>query len=41
MDRGVFVSRVDADNTTLAELLTRYLKEITPLTGSQLWLMEI
>ena len=30
MDRGVFVSRVEADNTTLAELLTRYLKEITP-----------
>jgi integrase len=30
MDRGVFVSRVEADNTTLAELLNRYLKEITP-----------
>jgi len=30
MDRGVFVSRVEADNTTLGELLTRYLKEITP-----------
>jgi hypothetical protein len=30
MDRGVFLSRVEADKTTLAELLTRYLKEITP-----------
>ena len=30
MDKGNFVSRVEAENTTLAELLTRYLKEITP-----------
>jgi hypothetical protein len=30
MDRGVFVNRIEAENTTLAELLTRYLKEITP-----------
>ncbi|MCH9798436.1 MAG: hypothetical protein K0U18_02805 [Betaproteobacteria bacterium] len=30
MDNGNFVSRVEAENTTLAELLTRYLKEITP-----------
>ena len=30
MDKGAFVNRVEADNTTLAELLTRYLKEITP-----------
>jgi len=30
IDRGVFVSRVEADNTTLAELLNRYLKEIRP-----------
>ena len=30
MDRGVFVSRVEADNTALAALLHLYLKEITP-----------
>ena len=30
IDKGNFVSRVEAENTTLAELLTRYLKEITP-----------
>ena len=30
MDRGVFVSRVEAESTTLAELLDRYENEITP-----------
>ena len=30
MDRGVFVSRAEAENTTLAEALTRYAQEITP-----------
>ena len=30
MDRGVFVSRVEADSTTLADLLDRYRHEITP-----------
>ena len=30
MDRGVFVSRVEAEGTTLAELLARYQREITP-----------
>ena len=30
IDKGNFVSRVEAENTTLAELLTRYLKKITP-----------
>ena len=30
MDRGVFVSRAEAENTTLAEALDRYAKEITP-----------
>ena len=30
MDRGVFVSRVEAECTTLAELLDRYENEITP-----------
>ncbi|UEO01094.1 site-specific integrase [Acidiferrobacter thiooxydans] len=30
MDRGVFVSRVEAESTTLAELLVRYQEEITP-----------
>jgi len=30
MDRGVFVSRVDAEGTTLRELLDRYQCEITP-----------
>jgi len=31
MDRGVFVSRAEADSTTLGELLERYLMEVTPL----------
>ncbi|MHB1301804.1 MAG: tyrosine-type recombinase/integrase [Burkholderiales bacterium] len=31
MDRGVFVSRKEAESTTLAEALGRYLKEVTPL----------
>ena len=30
MDRGVFVSRTEAEGTTLAEALERYLREITP-----------
>lgn len=30
MDRGVFVSRAEAESTTLADALERYLKEITP-----------
>lgn len=30
MDRGVFVSRQEADRTTLAELFDRYEREITP-----------
>ncbi|HHJ15204.1 MAG TPA: site-specific integrase [Gammaproteobacteria bacterium] len=31
MDKGVFVSRAEAESTTLKELLERYLNEITPL----------
>jgi hypothetical protein len=31
MDRGIFVSRVEAESTTLRELLERYLEEVTPL----------
>lgn len=31
MDRGVFVSRAEAEATTLKELLERYLTEVTPL----------
>lgn len=34
MDRGVFVSRAEAESTTLKELLERYLKEVTPLKKS-------
>jgi integrase len=30
MDRGVFVNRTEAEGTTLAEALKRYLREITP-----------
>ena len=30
MDRGVFVSRAEAENTTLAEALARYAQEVTP-----------
>ncbi len=30
MDRGVFVSRAEAENTTLAEALARYEQEVTP-----------
>lgn len=30
MDRGVFVSRAEAESTTLSEALDRYLREITP-----------
>jgi len=31
MDKGVFVSRAEAESTALTELLERYLVEITPL----------
>ncbi len=31
MDRGSFVSRTEAESTTLKELLERYLEEVTPL----------
>ncbi len=31
MDRGIFVSRAEAESTTLKELLDRYREEITPL----------
>jgi len=30
MDKGMFVSRAEAESTTLKELLKRYLAEITP-----------
>lgn len=30
MDRGIFVSRTEAENTTLKEALERYLNEVTP-----------
>ena len=30
MDSGVFVSRAEAESTSLAEALDRYLREITP-----------
>jgi len=30
MDRGVFISRVEAERTTLREALERYLEEVTP-----------
>jgi integrase len=35
MDRGIFINRSESENTTLAELLTRYLNEITPNKKSQ------
>jgi integrase len=38
IDKGSFVSRVEADNTTLKEVLNRYLLEITPLKKG--WLAE-
>ena len=31
MDQGAFVSRAEAESTTLKELLERYLEEVTPL----------
>ena len=31
MDRGVFVSRTEAENTTLSDSLARYEREVTPL----------
>ena len=34
MDRGVFVSRAEAENTTLAEVLDRYAREVLPTKKS-------
>ncbi len=34
MDRGVFVSRAEAENTTLAEALDRYVREVLPTKKS-------
>ena len=34
IDKGVFVSRAEAESTTLKELLERYLAEVTPLKKS-------
>jgi hypothetical protein len=34
MDRSVFVSRSEADHTTVCELLDRYLKTVTPSKAS-------
>jgi integrase len=34
MDKGMFVSRAEAESTTLKDLLERYLAEITPLKKS-------
>jgi len=31
MDMGYFVSRAEAESTTLGELIDRYVKEVTPL----------
>lgn len=31
IDKGVFISRAEAESTTLNELLERYLAEVTPL----------
>jgi hypothetical protein len=31
MDTGVFVSRAEAESTTLHDLIERYLEEVTPL----------
>lgn len=30
MDRGLYISRTEAENTTLGEILNRYLREVTP-----------
>lgn len=35
MDRGLYVDRTEAERTTLGELLTRYLKEVTPHKKSE------
>ncbi len=42
MDQGVFVSRNEADTTTIEELLTRYLQEYTPhkLSVSHIFLLD-
>lgn len=34
MDRGRFVSRAEAERTTVTELLDRYLREVTPAKAS-------
>ncbi|MHB1513034.1 MAG: hypothetical protein ACYCTF_02660 [Acidiferrobacter sp.] len=34
IDRGVFVSRAEAENTTLAEALDRYAREVLPTKKS-------
>lgn len=31
MKRGIFISRSEAENTTLSEILKRYMKDVTPL----------
>lgn len=38
MDKGLFVSRAEADSTTLDEALDRYLREIT--TNKKGWVAE-
>jgi integrase len=38
IDRGVFVDRSEAERTTVAELIERYLKEVTP--GKKSWRNE-
>src|SRR5579885_2933669 len=34
MDRGMFLDRSEAERTTLAEIIERYLAEVTPLKKS-------
>lgn len=34
MDRGIFINRQEADRVTVAELIDRYIKEVTPLKRS-------
>ena len=36
MERGVFISREEAENTTLGDLIDRYIKEVTPSKRSQI-----
>ena len=35
MDRGVFVDRTEAEQTTIGELIDRYLSEVTPTKKSR------